>query len=166
MHVNTVVQMGELRYRNIKKLAWGSLWELTLFCERPTHHPFPCQILSFYSSPSLQEVVGPQKALLDSMCLYLPTAMIIYYTRACIPRGAAVLSQSQRLPLLAGRGCFAGDLAGCSWRQLHQEESSAKSTVAVCWGADLHKESVPSPQVPCRSWACLCWAAHSVLFFK
>lgn len=76
--------MGEPGYGNVKKLAWGSLWELTLFCERPTHHPFSCQILSFFSltqaPPSKTSLVHKKIFQIQAMYLYLPTAMIIYYT--------------------------------------------------------------------------------------
>lgn len=87
--------MGEPRYGNIKKLAWGSLWELTLFCERPTHHPFSCQSLSFY----LLKPLPPRSWYMDRIWkIFLYTSVFTYgYDNLLygIPCVTAIFGQSQ-----------------------------------------------------------------------
>lgn len=155
---------GKPRYRNVRELAWGSLLQLTLFCKRPTHHPFLSDSFSLLKLLPLRSLWHIKRSFRLFLCIYIylqlkQFILFPYVTEILIQSwGILWLYKANVALLVIWQTAFQ--------RQLHQEVSSAKSTASVRRGADLHKESVPSPQVPRRSWARLHRAAHSVLMLK
>lgn len=89
----------------------GSLWELTLFCERPTHHPFSCQILSFYWLKPLPPRSHWYIKRSFRFCLHVYSCANLLYG---IPCGICNLPSAAKCFLVLGsKHCFAGYLANC-----------------------------------------------------
>lgn len=120
---------GKPRYRNVRKLAWGSLLQLTLFCKRPTHHPFLSDSFSLLKLLPLRSLWYIKRSFRLFLCIYIylqlkQFILFPYVTEILLQSWSVFQLYKENVALLViWQTAFQ--------RQLHQEVSSAKST-AVC----------------------------------